>query len=96
MKIIAAFSVFSVIAAQNYYPEVDEDGIGERKFSHILKMVQTQINTQYSFKQLVKMIQNYGCHCFPGLSRAAGGAGAAQDAYDELCRDLARCHKWNG
>merc|ERR1712226_124798 len=66
-----------------------------RKFSHITAMVYTQLDgkTQHSSKQINKMIQNYGCHCFPGLAKIAGGAGPAQDNYDALCRDLARCHK---
>jgi hypothetical protein len=68
----------------------------ERKFSHITNMAWTQIQdktTTVNQKTLNKMVQNYGCHCFPGLSKIAGGAGPAQDEYDALCRDLARCHK---
>jgi len=59
-------------------------------------MAWTQIRdktTTVTQKTLNKMVQNYGCHCFPGLSKIAGGAGPAQDEYDALCRDLARCHK---
>ena len=77
-------------------PEIsfgDESPLEERKFSHIVKMVYSQINTAHSSKDISKMIQNYGCHCFPGMSRIAGGAGPAQDEYDDLCRILARCHK---
>ena len=67
----------------------------ERKFSHITNMAWTQIQDKTSVNQktLNKMVQNYGSHCFPGLSKIAGGAGPAQDDYDALCRDLARCHK---
>ena len=39
------------------------------------------------------MIQNYGCHCFPDGSKAAGGSGPAQDQYDLQCRKLAQCHR---
>jgi len=70
-----------------------ESPIEERKFSHIVKMVYSQITTAHSSKTISKMIQNYGCHCFPGMSRIAGGAGPAQDGVDDLCRILARCHK---
>merc|ERR1719510_1618266 len=60
----------------------------ERKFSHITSMAWTQIQSKTSItsKELSKRVQNYGCHCFPGLSKIAGGAGPAQDDYDELCR----------
>lgn len=64
-----------------------------RKFSHINKMLMTQINTQLSSSEISKRIQNYGCHCFPGNSRAAGGKGPAVDEIDRLCAQLARCHK---
>merc|ERR1711981_398409 len=64
-----------------------------RKFSHITAMFQTQVTTSHASKTLFKMIQNYGCHCFPGGSRSAGGVGPAQDELDELCRTLSRCHK---
>ena len=64
-----------------------------KKFSHIVKMVLTQITTSHDSKTISKMIQNYGCHCFPGMSKIAGGTGPAQDEYDDLCRILSRCHK---
>jgi len=64
-----------------------------RKFSHINKMLMSQINTTHNSGTISKMIQNYGCHCFPGNSKAAGGKGPAQDGYDSLCQKLARCHK---
>lgn len=77
--------------------EAFESGLSieERKFSHIVKMAYTQIQSQttHSLKTVSKMIQNYGCHCFPGLSRAAGGSGPAMDDYDRLCKKLYRCHK---
>jgi len=70
-----------------------------RKMSHIFRMLDSQLGsgadrkTSYSYKDVTKMLQNYGCHCFPQNSRAAGGAGAAVDDYDQLCLNLARCHK---
>jgi len=65
----------------------------ERKYNHILKMSKHLMNTNLSLKELHKKLQNYGCHCFPGQTRAAGGKGAPVDAQDSLCRDLARCHR---
>lgn len=64
-----------------------------RKYNHIVKMTKSQITTNHSLKKIHKMIQNYGCHCFPGQERAAGGHGPAVDAQDSLCRDLSRCHR---
>jgi hypothetical protein len=73
-------------------PELNpEDAL--RKFSHINKMLMSQITTSHSSSEISKMIQNYGCHCFPGNSKAAGGKGPAQDDIDSLCAQLARCHK---
>jgi len=89
MKIlIAGLTSIALVSAQ--------DGEGDtRKFSHITAMAFSQVSskTSHNAKQVNKMIQNYGCHCFPGLQKIAGGAGPAQDDYDSLCRDLARCHK---
>lgn len=65
----------------------------ERKYNHIVKMAKSQMNTKYSLRQIFKMLQNYGCHCFPGQTRAAGGHGPAVDEQDSLCKDLARCHR---
>jgi len=88
MKFISALPLLAMVSAQDN----DSDGL-ERKFSHITAMLQTQVTTTHPSKTLYKMIQNYGCHCFPGMSKAAGGAGPAQDELDELCRTLSRCHK---
>lgn len=73
----------------------ESESIEERKFSHIVKMAYTQIQgqTTHSLKVVSKMMQNYGCHCFPGNTRAAGGQGPAVDDYDQLCKNLFRCHK---
>lgn len=64
-----------------------------RKYNHIVKMTKSQINTTHSLRTLHRMVQNYGCHCFPGQNRSAGGHGPAVDAQDSLCRDLSRCHR---
>ena len=44
-------------------------------------------------KNLVAMIENYGCHCFPTNKSLVGGKGAPRDALDNACRALSRCHK---
>lgn len=72
--------------------------IEERKYNHIVKMAYQIINnkgagTAFSLRDIFKRIQNYGCHCFPGQTREAGGHGPAVDAQDSLCRTLARCHR---
>jgi len=92
MKFAAAMSILAVsqTQAQTNGNVTHPDG---RKFSHIVNMAYTQITTSHSSKDISKMIQNYGCHCFPGLSKIAGGQGPAQDGIDNLCRELARCHK---
>ena len=49
------------------------------------------MTTSFTFDEFNKRLQNYGCHCFPGNTRIAGGKGAPVDQSDELCRELARC-----
>lgn len=72
-----------------------QDDTGEKKFSHIIRMVNSQLagNTAWTEKQVGKRLQNYGCHCFPNNMRVAGGAGPALDDRDQLCRVLSRCHR---
>merc|ERR1711981_200257 len=65
-----------------------------RKFSHIVKMINSQLPagmSQADKEKVNKRIQNYGCHCFPGGSKKTNGKGPAADHYDELCRKLSRC-----
>jgi len=67
-----------------------------RKFSHIVKMVHNRIakaGSSWDSKTVSKRLANYACHCFPGNSRIAGGAGPAQDGIDSFCKKLAKCHK---
>jgi hypothetical protein len=66
---------------------------GGKKFSHIVRMVNANVNTAFSYSEMVKRISNYGCHCFPGSSRSAIGYGQAVDQIDEACRSLQQCHK---
>jgi len=87
------FVTLALLTAKALAQNETSDEIEERKFSHIVKMAYSQITTTHQLKTISKMIQNYGCHCFPGLSRAAGGSGPAMDDYDRLCKKLYRCHK---
>ena len=99
MKIFFIISVFTIsTSSQRMFGhsrglDGPEDGPFLRKLSHILQMVNTQIQTQYTTTQIGKMIQGYGCHCFPDKSKAAGGSGPAQDSTDLQCRKLAQCHR---
>jgi hypothetical protein len=36
---------------------------GGKKFSHIVRMVNANVNTAFSYSEMVKRISNYGCHC---------------------------------
>jgi len=70
----------------------DIDFIDDRRFAAIGKFINVTVTTAFPLSTLNKMIQNYGCHCFPNGSRSPGGHGDAQDATDSLCRKLSRCH----
>lgn len=65
----------------------------ERKYNKIVKMAKALMTTKYSQREIFQRLQNYGCHCFPGQTRSAGGHGPVVDNKDSLCRDLARCHR---
>ena len=67
--------------------------IQTRKFSAIVDMLMSTITTSHDAGLLSKMIQNYGCHCFPGYTRSTGGLGAPVDDLDNECRKLYRCKK---
>lgn len=72
----------------------DAEDVDARKYKSIVKMAYSQATTAFTTKEYFSRMQNYGCHCFPGQTRAAGGAGGAGvDEQDELCRSLARCHR---
>lgn len=63
------------------------------KYNHIVRMIYSKMTTNYQPRDIFRRLQNYGCHCFPGQTRSAGGSGPAVDAQDSLCKSLARCHK---
>lgn len=80
-------------AAKWHTCEEGSRDLENRKYNHILKMSKALMTTDLSLKSLHRRMQNYGCHCFPGQTRSAGGHGPAVDAQDSLCRDLSRCHR---
>ena len=68
------------------------DEIDDRRFAAIGKFINATVTTSFTLSALNKMIQNYGCHCFPNGSRSPGGVGEPVDAQDSLCKTLSRCH----
>ena len=64
-----------------------------RKLSLIFQMLSNTVETNLGFVEFTRNIRNYGCHCFPKNTGAAGGYGPAQDPIDQHCQNLARCHK---
>lgn len=85
-------STLALAVAQLAFAQDDEEP-GEKRLSSIIDMVWSQVDTGLSWQDFEKRIQNYGCHCFPHSSKAAGGTGEAVDSMDLLCRKLYRCHK---
>lgn len=73
--------------------EIGSRELDGRKYNHVVKMAYRLMTTDNSMKSVHKMLQNYGCHCFPGSSKSTIGHGPAVDAQDSLCRDLARCRR---
>ena len=53
-----------LIALFTAHVSAQEFEIEERKLSHVVKMVATQITTSHSTKALSKMLQGYGCYCY--------------------------------
>jgi len=84
-------TTLSQILDENDY--LDEDQPSARRFSAVGRFINVTVTTGYSLSMLNKMIQNYGCHCYPGYSKTPGGRGQAVDGQDEICRRLARCHQ---
>lgn len=64
-----------------------------RRFNQLNKMFFSQVNSAFSDKELDKMIQNYGCHCFRDNERKAVGQGAPVDSIDATCLSLQRCRR---
>lgn len=101
MKLLYAYPLLAVavFAEDDYTDEYDYDDSddpevrGSKKFSGITEMVNANIATAFSYSEISKRLQNYGCHCFPGSTRSAIGHGNAVDELDEACRTLGQCHK---
>ena len=85
--VFSMVSIFSIAHAQNTTEPQS------RKFSAIVDMIMSTITTSHDAGLMSKMIQNYGCHCFPGYTRSTGGLGAPVDDLDNECRKLYRCKK---
>jgi len=83
------------IRAQESSPDDDEDP-DNRKFSAIMDMsyyMAQEKGTAWSFTQFQARVTQYGCHCFLGASRKAGGRGVPVNELDDSCRWLYRCHR---
>lgn len=89
MKLLT--TLFLCLSAQEISEEILSPD--EKKFSAIVRMVNAKITTNWDYSTIVKRVQNYGCHCFPGMTRIAGGQGAPVDMLDSACQDLFRCHR---
>ena len=90
---LTIFQVFASEASEAEEAALLAEGVDPKKFSGIVRMINSQINTSLDYQTIVKRIQNYGCHCFPGMSRAAGGQGAPVDDMDSACHTLFKCHR---
>lgn len=83
-----------VLSASTQAQNLTDSGVlrMERKFNRVLQMVHSQITTNIDYRQVNRMVENYGCYCFPNRGNL-GSSGPAQDEYDGLCRDLYRCYR---
>jgi len=84
MKFIipATTLLYATVQAEDTTEAPEE--IGGRKFNSIVGMAHSQITTSFSKTEFGDKINKYGCHCFPGGTKAAGGVGPAVDALDSL------------
>jgi len=94
MKTIIGFSLFSLGALAQRNIDTDDENPTVRKFNRLNEMLWRSVSgiTAHGPKTFRSMLENYGCHCFPGRGNM-GQAGQPQDEYDGLCRDLNRCYK---
>ena len=77
---------------QDFANEIDSEP-QLRKFSNILTMVYSQLDTSYSQSSINSFMRNYGCFCFQDGSKAIGGQGKPVDRRDRLCKKLYQCKK---
>jgi len=92
MKLIIASSALLALVKSDDSATASGDDLG-RKFNSIVGMAHTQVTTTLNKSDFGDRINKYGCHCFPGGTKAAGGVGPAVDALDSLCKKLYKCHK---
>lgn len=91
MKAVMKMSLLALSA----FAQDEEDGPELRKFNRLNEMLTRTVTTNIAQRTFRLMLENYGCHCFPGRGNN-GAAGPAMDGYDKLCRDLNRCYKCLG
>lgn len=91
MKLITA----TTFALSLYKTKAEEEveAPDQRRFSSIIGMAFSQVTTAYDRGDFEDRISKYGCHCFPGDTKSAGGSGPPTDAIDAVCKKLGKCHK---
>jgi len=105
MKLLySTLAASTAVLAQNstVLDEIAQE-LDSRKYTGIMDMAFHKLRSNPNFlpdvddsvkrKTFQKMIENYGCHCFPQHKSTAGGWGKPVDAMDEACRALYRCQK---
>ena len=79
-----------VLSASTQAQNLTDSGVlrMERKFNRVLQMVHSQITTNIDYRQVNRMVENYGCYCFPNRGNL-GSSGPAQDEYcgDKTCSE---------
>jgi len=85
------FLPIALLTAKAFAQNSTDESPELKKFSHIVKMVVTQITTAHESKTISKMIQNYGCHCFPGMSKIADNSLTCNQNTDQFKADLCAC-----
>lgn len=97
MKLLAAststLALATIIKAQDNFNDYDDTLPDGRRYNSIIEMAYSQVTTNYDRRSFENRISKYGCHCFPGDTRAAGGPGPRVDSLDEECWSLSKCHK---
>lgn len=107
MKLLTSACLAALATASSELPQEVADEIAQipepRKYTSIMDMAFHKLKQHPDFlpnvaaserrKTFQKMIENYGCHCFPQHKSTAGGWGKPVDEMDEACRSLYRCQK---
>ena len=97
MKSFLTF-LFAQVSFSNL-SELVPESISERKFSNVAQFAYLKSNTTLDYTSYRKLLQNYGCHCFPLLesttspsARLLKGEGPPVDEMDRYCKELSQCH----